>query len=129
MRKLRVTLMGLGAVAVGAVALAAPAAAHVTVDSGQPVAQGGFARLVFRVPNESDVASTSRIEVSFPEDQPMSSVRTMPIAGWTSEVVKRKLATPVEVHGRKITEAVTKVTWTATSTDAQIRAGQFQEFP
>ncbi|WP_018348147.1 YcnI family protein [Longispora albida] len=126
MRKLRVLLAGLGAAAV-VLATAAPAAAHVTVD-GQ-AKKGGYARVVFRVPNESDTASTVKLEVNLPESQPMSSVRTQPVPGWTAELVKTKLATPLESHGRKITEAVTKITWTATSEDAQIKPGQFQEFP
>ena len=36
-----------------------------------------------------------------------------PVPGWKVEVTKSKLAKPLEMHGKKITEAVSKVTWTA----------------
>ena len=38
-----------------------------------------------------------------------------------------KLATPIEAHGAQITEAVSKITWTATG-DAAIKPGEFQTF-
>jgi hypothetical protein len=41
--------------------------------------------------------------------------------------VKSKLAKPIEAHGTQITEAITKITWTATG-DAAVKPGQFQEF-
>ncbi len=44
--------------------VAAPAAAHVTVEPRDAV-QGGYARVAFRVPNERDNASTTRVEVRF----------------------------------------------------------------
>jgi uncharacterized protein YcnI len=44
-------------------ALAGPAAAHVTVNPNT-AAPGGFAKVTFRVPNESDTADTTKIEVN-----------------------------------------------------------------
>jgi periplasmic copper chaperone A len=117
----------LGAVAVGVFGLAAPAAAHVTVNPGEAT-QGGYARLAFRVPNESDTASTTKVEVVLPENAPVASVSTMPVPGWTVATEKRKLSTPLEVHGSQISEAVSKITWTATG-GAAVKPGQFQEFP
>ena len=52
----------------------------------------------------------------------------MPVPGWTVAVEKRKLDPPLEVHGSQITEAVSKITWTATG-DAAVKPGEFQEFP
>jgi uncharacterized protein YcnI len=117
----------LGAVAVGVFGLAAPASAHVTVNPRE-AEQGGFARLAFRVPNESDTASTTKLEVVLPENAPVGTVSTMPVSGWTVATEKRTLSTPLEVHGSQITEAVSKITWTAIG-DAAIKPGQFQEFP
>ncbi|MBA3489756.1 MAG: YcnI family protein [Longispora sp.] len=129
MRVSRVIFAAFGAVAVGVLVLATPASAHVTVDAGKPAKEGSFARVVFRVPNESDTASTTKLEVFLPENQPLASVRTMPVAGWSAELTSAKLGTSVNMHGREITEAVTKITWTATSAAAQIKPEQFQEFP
>ncbi|GJF32290.1 membrane protein [Kitasatospora sp. NE20-6] len=107
-------------------ALAGPAAAHVTVQPGS-VPQGGYSVVAFRVPDESDTASTVKLEVSLPADHPMASVRVQPLTGWTAVLEKTKLATPLKSHGKDITEAVTKITWTADAT-ARIAPGQFQEF-
>src|SRR4029453_4640042 len=81
----------------------------------------------FKVPNESDAASTTKLEVSLPAETPIASVSVRPLPGWTSVAVKSKLATPIEAHGTQITEAVSKITWTAAG-DAAIKPGQFQTF-
>ena len=107
-------------------ALAVPAAAHVTVNPNTAV-QGGYAKVTFRVPNESDTANTTKVEVNLPADAPFASVSLKPVAGWTMAPVRSKLAKPIEAHGTQITEAVSKITWTATG-DAAIKPGQFQEF-
>jgi uncharacterized protein YcnI len=115
-----------GTVAVLTLALAVPASAHVTVNANTAV-QGGYAKVTFRVPNESDTASTTKLEVNLPTATPFASVSLKPVAGWTMVAEKAKLATPIEAHGAQITEAVSKITWTAAG-DAAIKPGQFQEF-
>jgi uncharacterized protein YcnI len=123
----RVALLSLGATMLGVLAAASPAAAHVTVNP-RTETQGGYARVAFRVPNESDSASTTKVEVFLPEKSPIASVSTMAVPGWTVVVTKGKPATPLKAHGSDVTEVVTKLTWTATPA-AVIKAGQFQEFP
>jgi uncharacterized protein YcnI len=115
-----------GAAAALTLALAAPASAHVTVNPNTAV-QGGYAKVTFRVPNESDQATTTKVEVNLPADAPFASVSLKPVAGWTMVAVKTKLATPIEAHGAQITEAVSKITWTA-SPAAAVKPGEFQEF-
>ncbi|GGQ59775.1 YcnI family protein [Couchioplanes azureus] len=114
------------AVAAFSLTLASPAAAHVSVNANSAV-QGGYAKVTFRVPNESDTASTTKVEVNLPTATPFASVSLKPVAGWTMVAEKAKLAQPIEAHGSPITEAVSKITWTATG-DAAIKPGQFQEF-
>lgn len=123
----RAAAVVLGAGLAGAIAVPAPASAHVTVDPSTAV-QGGFARLAFRVPTESDTAPTTKVEVYLPDNAPVSSVSTMPVPGWTVSVQRRKLAQPIDVNGAQIDEVVSVLTWTA-STGGAIRPGQFQEFP
>ena len=113
-------------VAAFTLALAVPASAHVTVNPDTAV-QGGYAKVTFRVPNESDTAGTTKVEVNLPAATPFASVSLKPVAGWTMVATKAKLATPIEAHGSPITEAVNKLTWTAVG-DAAIKPGQFQEF-
>ncbi|WP_156727885.1 YcnI family copper-binding membrane protein [Streptomyces apocyni] len=129
----RSRLAAVGAAAAGAVVLlAGPAAAHVTVQPEGEANKGSYATVNFKVPNERDNASTMKLEVAFPfKDHPLASVMPQPVPGWEVEVTKSKLDKPLEMHGKKIDEAVSKVTWTATgkSEDAGIQPGTFQQFP
>jgi uncharacterized protein YcnI len=121
-------LAAAGAVAGSAVlVLSSPAFAHVSVQPEGTAAKGGYAVVDFKVPNERDNASTTKVEVTFPTDHPLASVLPEPVSGWTVKVARSKLAKPVEVHGETISEAVTKVTWTASGKG--IEPGYFQKFP
>ncbi|MEU8652867.1 YcnI family protein [Streptomyces sp. NPDC048737] len=107
--------------------LSSPAFAHVSVQPEGTAAKGGYAVVNFRVPNERDNASTTGLEVTFPADAPLSSVMPQKIDGWKITVTKSKLAKPLEVHGRQISEAVSKVTWTADGKG--VEPGFIQQFP
>jgi uncharacterized protein YcnI len=125
-RLAKAAALSAGAVVV-ALGIAGPAFAHVTVNPNSAV-QGGYGRVAFRVPNESDTASTMKLEVNLPEDAPVASVSTMPVPGWTVAVENRKLATPLDVHGSQVTEVVSKLTFTAAA-GGGVKPGEFQEFP
>jgi uncharacterized protein YcnI len=127
MRPIRAMWMIAAVAAAGVLLFAAPAAAHVTVNA-QDARQGGFTRVAFRVPTESDTLSTTKLEVHLPESTPIASVSTMPVAGWTVATSKTKLAQPVKTDDGELTEAVSVITWTA-GAGAAIKPGQFQEFP
>ncbi|GIF77245.1 hypothetical protein Asi02nite_67630 [Asanoa siamensis] len=103
-----------------------PASAHVTVNA-TGATQGGYAKLAFRVPNERDNASTVKVEVNIPAETAVASVSVRPTPGWTATTEKSKLATPLKAHGEDITEAVTKITWTAAA-GSEVKPGEFQEF-
>ncbi|MFI2641675.1 YcnI family protein [Streptomyces sp. NPDC018610] len=121
-------LVTVGALAGTAVlAVSVPAFAHVTVQPEGAAAKGGYAVVDFKVPNERDNASTTKLEVNLPADHPLASVMPQPVDGWKIQVTKSTLAKPLEMHGKKITEAVTKVTWTADGKG--IEPGYFQKFP
>ncbi|MEV7000410.1 YcnI family protein [Streptomyces sp. NPDC093982] len=111
----------------GVLALSVPAFAHVSVQPEGTAAKGGYAVVDFKVPNERDDASTTKLEVTFPTDHPLASVMPQAIPGWKAEVTKSKLDKPLEMHGKKITEAVSKVTWTADGEG--VKPGFFQKFP
>lgn len=114
--KTRFTLSATAAVALGAaLALGAPlsASAHVTLDENTAEA-GSYALLTFKVPNESTTAATTSVTVSLPTDTPLASVRTVPVAGWESEVVVSTLPEPVKIGESTVTEAPTSIVWTAT---------------
>lgn len=111
----------------GTFALAGPAAAHVTVQPGTAT-QGGYTAVAFRVPNERDAANTTKLQVTFPEEQPLAGARVKPHPGWTYQIAMRKLATPIEVHGRQITDVVQAITWTAATPATAIKPTEFDEF-
>jgi uncharacterized protein YcnI len=90
--------------------LASPALAHVTVDPSE-VAAGGFTKLTFRVPNESDSASTTELEIVFPEAAPFRFVSVKPTPGWTYETAATG-------------DTITGITWSG----GDIGPGEFQEF-
>ncbi|WP_181765547.1 YcnI family protein [Streptomyces albidus (ex Kaewkla and Franco 2022)] len=114
-----------GALAATSVVLCAgPALAHVSVDPEQ-AEQGGYSVVNFKVPNERDDAATTKLEVNLPTDHPLASVMPQPVPGWDVKVTKSKLDKPIEMHGEKITEAVTKITWTG----GKVETGEFQQFP
>ncbi|MCP9958159.1 MULTISPECIES: YcnI family protein [Streptomyces] len=117
-----------GGAALSSVLLLSPAAhAHVTVQPQGEAAKGGYATVNFKVPNERDGASTVKLEVTLDRDHPLASVMPQPVPGWTVKVEKTRLATPLDLHGKKITEAPSKITWTASG--SKIEPGQFQQFP
>nr|WP_239107867.1 YcnI family protein [Spirilliplanes yamanashiensis] len=120
-------LAAAGATVLAVLATGAPALAHVTVSAPAAV-QGGYTRAAVSVPNESDTASTVKVELFMPEQTPVASVRTTPIAGWTATVEKGKPAVPLESHGTPVTEVVTKITWTAAA-GGGVKPGEFAEFP
>ncbi|MFD3524398.1 YcnI family protein [Streptomyces sp. NPDC058653] len=123
----RLAVVG-GVAASAVVLLAGPALAHVSVQPVGEAAKGGYATVNFKVPNERDDASTVKLEVNFPTEHPLASVAPQAVPGWKIAVTKSKLAKPIEMHGKQITEAVSKVTWTAAS-GGGVAPGYFQQFP
>ncbi|MFT4286155.1 YcnI family protein [Nocardioides sp.] len=91
--------------------LAGTASAHVTVNpSSAP--QGGYAKLTFRVPTESDTASTVTLEIALPAE--ITSVRVKPHPGWSYQI-------------QRSGEDATGVTWTADD-GVGIGRTEFDEF-
>lgn len=125
----RTTMSSIAITAGIALAVAVPlaASAHVSVDPAQAAA-GSYSVITFTVPNESEAAGTTKIAVSLPADTPFTSVRYVPVAGWTAELKRTTLPKPVKVGTSEITEAVTSVVWTA-NPGAEIASGQLQLFP
>jgi uncharacterized protein YcnI len=128
-RRHHLARVAVGGAVIGAVTFfgSAAASAHVHVDpsSTEP---GAFSILTFRVPTESATASTIKVEVTLPSDNPFPSVSARALPGWTIAVVDAKLPKPVvDDDGATLTEAPNTVTWTADNASA-IGPGEFGEF-
>lgn len=122
------TLIGAGLVGAAAAVLlgATAASAHVHVD-GEDATRGGYGVLTFRVPTESDTASTTEVTVTMPTTTPIASASVQPVAGWTATVSTAKLAKPITTDDGQVSTYVSKVDWKADAA-AAIKPGQFQEF-
>lgn len=107
-----------------AVAAALPASAHVTVHSYEAVRGGSDAVLSFRTPNESNSASTVKLQVFLPTETPLLGVLVQPIPGWSYSVKTVTLKHPVETDDGAITSAVSEVTWTG----GRVPVGGYQDF-
>ncbi|SFL71876.1 YcnI family protein [Geodermatophilus ruber] len=124
--RLAVVLLAVLTALAAAVAGAGAAAAHVGVSSSD-AAPGGFGKLTFRVPNESDTASTVALRISIPAEAALASLRVQPVPGWTATLTTSELSTPLENHGQQVTSYVSVVEFRAAD-GGGIAPGQFQEF-
>ena len=111
--------------AAGVLTAAGIASAHVTVHPESYAKGATDGVLTFRVPNEEDTASTTKVQVFLPTDHPVLGVLVSPPQdGWTAKVTNTKLKTPVKTDDGTITDAVSEITWTG----GKIGAGQYQDF-
>lgn len=124
--RLGVVVLALLTALAAALAGAGAAAAHVSVSSTDAAA-GGYGKLTFRVPNESDTASTVALRIAVPEESALASLRAQPVPGWTVTMTTSDLQTPLESHGEQVTSYVSVVEFRAAD-GGGIRPGEFQEF-
>ncbi|MFQ1000556.1 YcnI family protein [Modestobacter sp. SSW1-42] len=122
----RCALVTVAAVASSLALGAGVASAHVTVGSADAT-PGGYGKITFRVPNESDAASTVALRVQLPTDTPLTSLRAQPVPGWTITLTPTTIDPPVEVHGEPVDTAVSVVEFRAEA-GGGIAPGEFQEF-
>jgi uncharacterized protein YcnI len=117
---------GLGTALAAATVLTAAgvASAHVTVHPDSYAKGATDGALTFRVPDESDTASTTKVQLFLPTDHPLLGVLVSPHDGWTAKVTDTKLKTPVKTDDGTITDAVSEITWTG----GRIAPGQYEDF-
>ncbi|MER5397550.1 YcnI family protein [Streptomyces sp. NPDC002599] len=110
--------------AAGVLTAAGAAFAHVTVHPESYAKGATDGLLSFRVPNEEDTASTTKVQIFLPTDHPVLGVLVTPQAGWTARATTVKLKKPVKTDDGTITDTVSEITWTG----GRIRHGEFQDF-
>jgi uncharacterized protein YcnI len=95
--------------------------------SSQDAAPGGYGKITFRVPNESDTAGTVVLRIQIPQEAAMTSLRTQPVPGWTVTRTTSDLEEPLEFRGEEIRSYVSVVEFRA-GAGGGIAPGEFQEF-
>lgn len=96
---------------IGLLALATPAAAHVTPEPGE-VPAGVFTAVTLTVPHGCEGSPTAAIDIQVPES--ILDVTPAVVAGWDVMVETEVLDEPIEgAHGEQITERESVVTYTA----------------
>jgi uncharacterized protein YcnI len=122
-RKFAASLAALAVAGAAVIAWAAPASAHVVVTPDRAV-KGSVSQLSFLVPNESETAKTVKVEIQIPQDNPMTDVQVLPVAGWTATATTTTLSTPIATDEGQVSELVSSVTFEG----GPLNAGEYQEF-
>jgi periplasmic copper chaperone A len=101
------------AVAVGLpIALAGPAAAHVTITPTGGTAAGSYTVLTAAFGHGCEGSPTTGITISVPEQ--VNAITPTRVAGWEAEKVMETLDEPItDSHGNEVTERVAQVVYTA----------------
>ena len=124
MRRL-VIVLAVSAVVV--LTIASPAFAHVTI-SPSSAPKSSDAVLSFVVPNEMDNATTTQVQVQFPEDNPIPEALVQAITGWTATVATASVSPPISTDDGTFDSRVSTVTWKANAGTKGIAVGDFQAF-
>ena len=127
-RTRRLVLTGGLTLALLVLAPLAAAEAHITVHADTTTAGAESAEMTFRVPTESAKASTIKVELKLPTAHPLADVLAQPIAGWSVQVENGPLPAPVVIDGTTFTQAPVSVTWTAQTSTAAVKPGEYQDF-
>jgi uncharacterized protein YcnI len=89
-------------------ALVCSAHAHITIEN-PTAAAGSFSKVVLQVTHGCSGSPTKGLTVYVPEGFLFAKARAKP--GWTVSYERRKLASPVELHGRSVGETTSVIRW------------------
>lgn len=98
------------AAAAGAVltALATPASAHITLETGSAPVGSGY-KAVLRVPHGCDGQATTAITLKVPEG--FISAKPMPKAGWTLDIKAGDYGQSYKLYGAEVKSGATEISW------------------
>lgn len=106
-------------------ALATASFAHVSLSESSAPA-GSTYRATLRVGHGCGDSPTTEINVLLPAG--FKGAKPMPKPGWRLSVQRAPLAQPYDNHGKLVTDDVSEITWSATSPDAWLPDGHYDEF-
>jgi uncharacterized protein len=105
----------------------AAAQAHVSLHPNT-VPAGAFVTLDVRVPGEEENAYAYKVDMLLPPG--FTDVATQNVPGWSTKVVTKKLAKPIQTDDGPVSEEVSHVIWTGDrSVDGRLDNGTFIQFP
>jgi periplasmic copper chaperone A len=99
----------------------APASAHVVFANPQTMA-GTRSTAALLVTHGCDGAPTRSVAITIPDG--VTRVSPRELAGWTINIEKRRLDTPIMQHGFEVSEVVSKIIWSG----GRVGDANFQEF-
>ena len=108
-----------------AIFAASPSFAHVVLQDAAAAANTSY-RATFRVGHGCDEQATTAMRVSIPAG--FNGAQPMPKAGWTVSTKVGPLPVPYESHGKKYTEGVLEISWTANGPENALPAAYYDEF-
>jgi uncharacterized protein YcnI len=115
------------AVALGALALPAAAAAHVSLHPNT-IPAGAYVTLTVRVPGEEPGAYAYKVVMQMPPG--FTDVDTQNVPGWSVSETIATLKKPLQTPDGPVDQEVSEVTWTGDrSTLGRIENGYFEQFP
>jgi periplasmic copper chaperone A len=97
-----------GVLLIGLTGVVNPSNAHIVLEQ-KTAAAGSYYRAAFRVGHGCDGSATRAVTVRLASG--IRNAKPAPKAGWLIERTIEKLATPMTLHGKTITENVTEITW------------------
>jgi uncharacterized protein YcnI len=106
---------------VASFAYVAPASAHVMLTTNM-ASWGAYYEAVLRVPHGCDGAATTGLKVKIPEGVIAVKPKIMP--GWTISTGSNAYAHTYTLHGKKVSEGVTSITWSG----GTVPDDRFEEF-
>lgn len=113
------------AFAASAILAAGSAFSHVSLQD-QAAAAGAAYRAVLQVGHGCAGSPTTSITVTLPAG--FNAAQPLLKAGWTVSTKVGKLAEPYEMHGKKFTEGVQEISWTAKDSDNALPDAFADEF-
>ncbi|MDH4480165.1 MAG: YcnI family protein [Rhodoferax sp.] len=98
---------------------------HVVLQDSAAAANSSY-RAAFRVGHGCDGQATTAMRITVPAG--FNGAQPMPKAGWTLSTKIGPLPVPYESHGKKYTEGVLEISWTANGPENALPAAYYDEF-
>ena len=104
-----------------------PAAAHAhAVLTEQTALAGSYFKGAVRIGHGCEGSATTGVKLFIPSG--FEGAKPQPKTGWSLKITKAKLAEPYQSHGKTVSEDVVAMEWVASSKDAALPDGAFDEF-